>query len=168
MSRVGFWKILTAHGRAAGLRGRRVLVVEDNDVARFVLRTTLSKLGMEVSEVGSGMLGVDAAREALARGGVALVVVQGRHWGWTSAPLLVVAVLALAAGVVFVRRSLHHPEPLLDLGLLRVRSFRVATLAAAFVATATASTRFAGASRSGRPRNPRQASCESAIENVCG
>lgn len=50
------------------LRNRRVLVVEDNDVARFVLRTTLAKFGMEVSEVSSGALGVDAAREAMAAG----------------------------------------------------------------------------------------------------
>ncbi len=75
-------------------------------------------------------------------GGTSMVVVQGRHWGWTSPAILTIGVVALGAGVLFVRRSLHHPEPLLDLSLLRVRSFRVATLAAAFVATATASTWF--------------------------
>lgn len=85
---------------------------------------------------------VGALAGTVAVGGSALVVVQGRHWGWTSTPLALVALAAVVAGAVFVRRSLHHPEPLLDLGLLGVRSFRVATLAAAFVATATASTWF--------------------------
>jgi len=85
---------------------------------------------------------VGAIAGTVAVGGTSLVVVQGRHWGWTSLPILGIAAVAVVAGVLFVRRSMHHPEPLLDLGLLRVRSFRVATLAAAFIATATASTWF--------------------------
>ena len=83
-----------------------------------------------------------AAAGTVAVGGTSMVVVQGRHWGWTSPSIVLLAMLVLGAGLLFVRRSLHHPEPLLDLGLLQVASFRVAALAAALVATATASTWF--------------------------
>ena len=50
--------------------------------------------------------------------------------------------MALACGALFVRRSLTHPEPLLDLSLLRVPSFRVVTLSAGLMATATSGTWF--------------------------
>jgi NTE family protein len=76
----------------------------------------------------------------VAVGGLALAVVQGRHWGWASPAVVGVVAAAVGAGVLFVWRSLHHPAPLLDLTLLRVRSFRVVTVAAAFIATATAAT----------------------------
>lgn len=83
-----------------------------------------------------------AAAGTVAVGGVAMVVVQGRHWGWTSPSIMAVALLAIAAGALFLRRSLTHPEPLLDLSLLEVRSFRVVTVAAALIATATSATWF--------------------------
>jgi MFS family permease len=50
--------------------------------------------------------------------------------------------VALGCAGLFVRRSLTHPEPLLDLSLLKVPSFRVVTLAAALMATATSATWF--------------------------
>jgi EmrB/QacA subfamily drug resistance transporter len=75
-------------------------------------------------------------------GGLALVIVQGRHWGWTSPAIAVVAGVAVAGGALFVRRYLTHPEPLLDLSLLRVPSFRVVTLSAGLMATATSGTWF--------------------------
>jgi EmrB/QacA subfamily drug resistance transporter len=75
-------------------------------------------------------------------GGLALVIVQGRHWGWASPAIGAVAMVALACGAFFARRSLTHPEPLLDLSLLRVPSFRVVTLSAGLMATATSGTWF--------------------------
>ena len=78
----------------------------------------------------------------LAVGGVALVVVQGRHWGWSSPAILGMGMVAVGAGFAFVHRSLTHPEPLLDLALLQVRSFRVVTLSAGLIATATSATWF--------------------------
>ncbi|MGD9749947.1 MAG: MFS transporter [Acidimicrobiia bacterium] len=85
---------------------------------------------------------IGAAAGTLAVGGVALAVVQGRHWGWGSPAIVGIVVAAVAAGALFVRRSLHHPEPLLDLSLLQVRSFRVVTVSAGLLATATAATWF--------------------------
>jgi EmrB/QacA subfamily drug resistance transporter len=56
-------------------------------------------------------------------------IVQGPVWGWTSAPvagLLVAAALALLA---FGWRCARHPAPLIELSLLKVRTFALATTA---------------------------------------
>src|SRR5205085_11700458 len=51
----------------------------------------------------------------------ALAIVQGNAWGWR-------ALAALGPGLVFtvafVRRSLRHPAPVIDLGLLRIGAVR--------------------------------------------
>jgi EmrB/QacA subfamily drug resistance transporter len=59
---------------------------------------------------------------------LSLGIVKGQDWGWGSARVvgsLVLAALVLAA---FVARSARHPAPVVDLGLLRVRSFAVANV----------------------------------------
>jgi EmrB/QacA subfamily drug resistance transporter len=86
------------------------------------------------------LLGTVAGTVAV--GGLALTVVQGRAWGWTDPAILAIALSAVAAAAVFVRQSLVHPEPLVDLGLFRIRSFTVVALAGALVATSTSATWF--------------------------
>jgi EmrB/QacA subfamily drug resistance transporter len=57
---------------------------------------------------------------------LSLGIVKGQDWGWGSAAVigsLVGSALALAA---FVARAARHPAPVIELGLLRVRSFAVA------------------------------------------
>ena len=57
---------------------------------------------------------------------LSLGIVKGQDWGWGSARVvgsLVASALVLAA---FVARSARHPAPVIELGLLRVRSFAVA------------------------------------------
>jgi len=57
---------------------------------------------------------------------LSLGIVKGHDWGWGSAAVvgsLVASALVLAA---FVARSARHPAPVIELGLLRVRSFAVA------------------------------------------
>jgi MFS family permease len=57
---------------------------------------------------------------------LSLGIVKGQDWGWGSAAVvgsLVASALVLAA---FVARAARHPAPVIDLGLLRVRSFAVA------------------------------------------
>lgn len=78
----------------------------------------------------------------MAVGGLALVVVQGRSWGFTDPAIVAIGVTAAVAAVVFVRRSLTHPEPLLDLGLLRIRSFTVMAMAAGVLSSSTSATWF--------------------------
>ncbi len=85
---------------------------------------------------------VGATTGTLAVGGLTFVIVQGRVWGWTDPKILVIAAVAAISAVVFVRSSRSHPEPLLDLGLLKVPTFTVTTMASALMATSTTATWF--------------------------
>ena len=59
-------------------------------------------------------------------GALALGIVQGPQWGWSS-PRIVGSFIASAALLAAVlRRSTRHPVPVIDLSLFRVRSFAVA------------------------------------------
>ena len=72
--------------------------------------------------VGVGLL-------IVAIGGLALGLVEGPSWGWGSGRVvgLFVAVPILLAGVI--ARSAHHRAPVIELPILRVRSFAGAFLA---------------------------------------
>ena len=64
----------------------------------------------------------------IAVGLLSLGIVKGQDWGWDSARVigsLAGSALALAA---FVARSARHPAPVVELSLLRVRSFAVANV----------------------------------------
>ena len=84
----------------------------------------------EVREPNDGrpdLLG--AAMLALGIGVLTLGIVQGPEWGWTDGRVLgsfLAAVLLVAA---FLYRSANHHAPVIELPLLRVRSFAVANLA---------------------------------------
>lgn len=69
----------------------------------------------------------------VALGLMALVIVQGRTWGWTDPGIVVSAALCIVLGVVFAWRSAHHPAPVLDIALLRSRTYRLSLLISALV-----------------------------------
>ena len=85
---------------------------------------------------------IGATLGTAAVGGLAFALVQGRVWGWASPAIVAVAVAAIVSGIVFGRRSLSHPEPLVDLRLFKVRTFAVASLAAGMLGTAAGGTWF--------------------------
>ena len=58
-----------------------------------------------------------------------LAISQGPSWGWSSAPVVACFAGAVGLGALFVYRSSHHPEPVLDLTLFRARSFTMANAA---------------------------------------
>jgi EmrB/QacA subfamily drug resistance transporter len=61
-------------------------------------------------------------------GTLALGLVQAPDWGWGD-PRTIGALAAAAVGIVlFVARSATHPAPVVDLAMVRVRSFAFATL----------------------------------------
>jgi EmrB/QacA subfamily drug resistance transporter len=62
---------------------------------------------------------------------VALGVVQSNQWHWLSARTLGAIAVGLVVLAVFVRRTLRHPAPALDLTLFADRSFRWANIATA-------------------------------------
>src|SRR5689334_4999992 len=59
---------------------------------------------------------------------LSLGIVKGEDWGWDSPRVLGSLVLAALVLVAFVVRSARHPAPVIELGLLRVRSFAVANV----------------------------------------
>src|ERR1700710_194441 len=72
-----------------------------------------------------------AAELALGIALLTLGIVKGPEWGWTDPRALGSFAGAVALIVAFVRRSAHHHAPVIELPLLRVRSFALANLAAA-------------------------------------
>jgi NTE family protein len=57
-----------------------------------------------------------------ATGALTLAIVKGEDWGWASPGVVVSLVAALALGAAFAERCTWHRSPMIDLGLLRIRS----------------------------------------------
>jgi EmrB/QacA subfamily drug resistance transporter len=77
-----------------------------------------------------------SALAAVALGLLALALVEGNGWGWTSAATLSAfagSALGIAAVVV---RCLRHPRPIVDPALMRIPSFRNGTLGTLLFAAA--------------------------------
>ena len=66
---------------------------------------------------------VGAALLALAVGLVAFALVKAPEWGWGSARFLEVLAASVACGAIMIWRSRRHHSPVIELGLLRSRSF---------------------------------------------
>jgi MFS family permease len=61
-------------------------------------------------------------------GGLVLGIVEGPNWGWGSDRVLGCFVAALVLGLVFLGRCARRPVPVLELALLRERSFAAANV----------------------------------------
>lgn len=85
---------------------------------------------------------VGAAAGTAAIGGLTFVIVQGRVWGWFDLRIVAILVVAIVSGAVFIRSSRTHPEPLLDLDLLRIPTFTWATTSSALLSMSTSATWF--------------------------
>jgi EmrB/QacA subfamily drug resistance transporter len=87
---------------------------------------------------------IGAAALATAAGLIVLALSQGPAWGWDTrfvGSLVGAAVLIVA----FVRRSVRHPAPIVELPMLRVRSFAHAMAATVFLWAAFAALLVSGA-----------------------
>lgn len=69
-----------------------------------------------------------------ALGLLALALVRGNDWGWASTATLAAFAGAAIASAGAIVRAARHPRPAVDLGLLRIRSFRLGTLGTALFA----------------------------------
>ena len=63
---------------------------------------------------------------AIAVGALVLGVVEGQQWGWGSARITGCLAMALVFGAVVISRCRRHRSPVLDLSLLRIRTFSAA------------------------------------------
>lgn len=68
--------------------------------------------------------------------GLLLALSRGHAWGWTSAATLGALAVAGTGAVAFVARERTAPDPMMDLGLFRLRSLRTANLAGGVSAAA--------------------------------
>jgi EmrB/QacA subfamily drug resistance transporter len=66
--------------------------------------------------IGAGLL-------AAGVGLVALALVKAPDWGWGSAGFIGLLLVSLACGAVMIYRSHRHESPVIELGLLRSRTF---------------------------------------------
>jgi EmrB/QacA subfamily drug resistance transporter len=71
-----------------------------------------------------------AAELALGIGLLTLGIVKGPEWGWADPRALASFAAAAALVAAFLFRCARHPAPVIELPLLRVRSFALANLAA--------------------------------------
>lgn len=136
---VAGWAAVSAVAAAAGPPVGGLLVQAD---WRWVFLVNVP-VGLLALAVGARVLREarepDAARPdalgavLLAAGVAALVggVVQGPEWGWGDPRVLAAWLLAAALLAIVARRCLHHPAPVVDPDLLRIRPFRVAVISAA-------------------------------------
>jgi EmrB/QacA subfamily drug resistance transporter len=69
-------------------------------------------------------------------GALALAVVNGPDWGWSSTDVIVAFVVAGIAVVAFFGSSVRHPAPVIELGLFRNRVFSFANAATLLFMTA--------------------------------
>jgi EmrB/QacA subfamily drug resistance transporter len=112
---------------AGGWRWVFVVNVPIGVVAWLVGRRVLDESGSASTRATPDYLGVLLISTALAA--LVLGISEGPTWGWTSAAVVACFAGAVAVGVVFLRPSSRHPEPVLDLTLFRSRSFSVANAA---------------------------------------
>ena len=65
----------------------------------------------------------------LAVGSLVLAITEGSSWGWSDPRIVGSFVVAAVAGTLFVHRTLHHPDPVVDPALFREPSFVRANIA---------------------------------------
>lgn len=85
---------------------------------------------------------LDLIGTVVATASIALIIVgisQSTSWGIASPTTIGVLIFAAALAVYFVRRSSHHPTPLINLTLFRIPEVAVANLANLFISVTSLS-----------------------------
>jgi EmrB/QacA subfamily drug resistance transporter len=143
---VGLWGAAAAVAAATGptLGGALIeasdwrLVFLVNIPVGAIALAVASRVLQESKDPGAGGL-PDFGGSVLLMGAVgalALALVEGQDWGWTSARVLAAFAVAALLLPAFARRSARHPVPIVRPALLRVRSFAVANAASLLFAAA--------------------------------
>jgi EmrB/QacA subfamily drug resistance transporter len=96
-------------------------------VAWLVGRRVLVESRAEEIQARPDYAGVAVLIGALAA--LVLAISEGPTWGWGSARIITCFAVVPVLGAIFLYRSAHHPEPVLDLTLFSARSFSVTNAA---------------------------------------
>ena len=139
---IGMWSAMAGLAAAIGPTIGGFLIGAAGWRAVFYVNVPIALVSLIVgarvlteSKAGSAAGKVDVIGVPLASLGVGAIIlgfVQGDAWGWITAPTLGSFVAGVAMIATFVARSLHHPAPLFDLGLLRIRSFALGNVGTLF------------------------------------
>ena len=139
---IGMWSAMAGLAAAIGPTVGGFLIGAAGWRAVFYVNVPIALVSLIVgarvlteSKAGSAAGKVDVIGVPLASLGVGAIIlgfVQGDAWGWITAPTLGSFVVGVAMIATFVARSLHHPAPLFDLGLLRIRSFALGNVGTLF------------------------------------
>jgi EmrB/QacA subfamily drug resistance transporter len=139
---VGFWGATGSLGAAFGPSLGSVLIRLGSwrwvfliNVPICLLVLVLAKRIFRESRNPDASGRIDLLGVPIGTAGVALVmlaIVESEAWGLTSPRVIGFALVGVALLGLLVARSRRHPEPLIDLGLFRHRSFASSNLAVAF------------------------------------
>ncbi|WP_233531074.1 DHA2 family efflux MFS transporter permease subunit [Antrihabitans sp. YC2-6] len=147
---VGIWGAAAAFAAAAGpplggvivhLADWRWIFLVNVPIGLVVLVIGRSALLESVDEEATGLPDLlGAALTILGLGVLALAIVEGGTWGWSSPGIVASFVIAAVLSGVVAWRCSTHPRPIIDPELLRVPSFRDANIATLLFAMAFFST----------------------------
>jgi EmrB/QacA subfamily drug resistance transporter len=90
-------------------------------VALLMVRRVLPESRDPLAEHRPDVIG--ATLVAVGVGAIALGLVEGPDWGWASVRVLGLYAAAVIAVAVVAMRATRHPSPVLEMSMLRVRSF---------------------------------------------
>jgi len=132
---IGTWSATQSAAVAAGPSLGGVLVSAVGWRAVFALQVpiALAALAGAARTTGGGEAALDRSRPPDLLGvlllvpGIglpALAIVQSHDWGVLSWRTVTALTAGLLLGAAFTARSLHHPAPIIDLGLLGIRTVR--------------------------------------------
>ena len=96
--------------------------------------SVLSEAEVDRTAARPDYLGVVMVSGAL--GGLVFAISEGTTWGWFDARIIGAFSMAVGLGLLFVRRSRRHPEPVVDPALFHDRAFVAANVAAFIYSTA--------------------------------
>ena len=119
----------------SGWRGVFLAVAPIAAVTALVGRKVMTESVPDTAPDRLDVVGAVTGTAALAL--LALGIVQGPGWGWGSPQTLLTLAVGLVLAPLFVVRCRRHPEPLINLSLFEIRTFRVATAASGLLATST-------------------------------
>ena len=117
-TKMSWHAVFTVVAIAGATAGAAALIILERDAVK---EEPISVTQLDVSGAGLLAVGLGALLVALRRGGDA---------GFTSAPFIAIAALALVALVGFVRHERVHPSPLLPPSLLSSKSFALGIIGA--------------------------------------
>lgn len=89
-----------------------------------LIRTLSVKVDTEKRVVGSLPDAVGIGLAAITLGSSALVLAQGRSWGWTDPRVVTALTIVLVLAPTVWWRCNHHPAPIVEPALFRLRTYR--------------------------------------------